>query len=278
MTLSPRPIPAVAATAAGAAVLLRRHEQRQRQTIERIAAASLETLLKAIDANDPLTGVHVRRVASYALVIADAASFEEHERRSIERVALFHDVGKIHEALFDIIHDHRKLSPEERKAIATHPQRGAEVLSPLRGFYPDLPEGVLAHHERWDGSGYPRGLTGEQIPLSARVVASADTFDAVTHTRRYRDGQSVEAACEVILHGRATQFDPDLVDLFVFPPVIRRIAATAREVSRWRKPASERPPGRDDEDDVPDISFRWRPGRRGARGPQPGDRQPRTPR
>lgn len=278
MPLSPKPLAAVAATAAGAAVLLRRHEHRQRQTVERIAAASLETLLKAIDANDPLTGVHVRRVASYALVIADAAGLEEHERRSVERVALFHDVGKIHEALFDIIHDHRKLLPDERTAIATHPQRGAEVLSPLRGFYPDLSEGVLSHHERWDGSGYPRQLKGHRIPLSARVVAIADTFDAVTHARRYRGGQSVQKGCEVILQGRATQFDPDLVDLFAFPPVFQRIAATAREVSRWREPARARDSGRDEEEEVPDISFRWRPGRRGAHGPRHVDWTPRTPR
>jgi HD-GYP domain-containing protein (c-di-GMP phosphodiesterase class II) len=271
MPITSRAIPTAAAVAAAAGATLLRHELRGRQAAERIAAASLESLLKAIDANDPETGVHVRRVASYALILADAAGLDEHEQRSVERVALFHDIGKIHEALFDIIHDDSELSPQERKAIATHPQRGADVLAPLCGFYPDLPSGVLSHHERWDGAGYPRRLKGRRIPLSARVVSIADTFDAVTHARRYRDGRSVEKASEVILEGRGTQFDPELVDLFVLPPVFARIVATWREVSRWRQPVLTRRTGKD-EPDVPDITFRWRPERRSARGRPASDR------
>jgi HD-GYP domain-containing protein (c-di-GMP phosphodiesterase class II) len=252
-----------AAVTAAAALLVRR-EIKARQAAERIAAAALESLLKAIDANDPSTGAHVRRVAAYALVLADAAGLADHERRSVERVALFHDIGKIHEALFDIIHDPHALTPGERKAIATHPERGADVLAPLAGFYRDLPEGVLSHHERWDGNGYPRGLKGRRIPLSARVVAIADTFDAITHSRRYRDARSTDKASAVISEARGTQFDPELVDLFLFPPVFARILATAREVSRWQEPVRTRRGGRD-EDQVPEIKFRWRPERSGAR-------------
>jgi putative nucleotidyltransferase with HDIG domain len=265
-----------AGAAAGAALLLR-HELKGRQAAERIAAAALESLLKAIDANDPETGAHVRRVAAYALVLADAAGLSDHEKKSVERVALFHDIGKIHEALFDIIHDDKKLTRAERRAILTHPQRGAEVLAPLSGFYPDLPDGVLSHHERWDGSGYPRHLKGRRIPLSARVVTIADTFDAITHRRRYRDGSSAEKATEVILAGRGTQFDPELVDLFVFPPVFARVLETEREVTRWREPVQQRRTGRDEEQ-VPDISFRWRPGRSGTRGRPASDQARRTER
>ncbi len=273
MRLPTSPLSTAAAAAAGA--LLLKHELDGRKTAERVAAAALESLLKAIDANDAQTGAHVRRVASYALVLADAAGLDEHLKRSVERVALFHDIGKIHEALFDIIHDHRRLSAEERKAIATHPQRGADVLAPLSGFYPDLPEGVLSHHERWDGKGYPRHLEGARIPLTARVVAIADTFDAITHRRRYSDSRSAETARDAILNGRGTQFDPDLVDLFVFPPVFERILATARQVSRWREPVLSRRTGRDEEE-VPDITFRWRPGRTAARGRPASDRARRT--
>jgi HD-GYP domain-containing protein (c-di-GMP phosphodiesterase class II) len=272
MLLTKRSIPAVAAAAAAGAILLR-HELKGRQAAERIAAASLESLLKAIDANDPDTGAHVRRVAAYALVLADAAGLAEHEKRSVERVALFHDIGKIHEALFDIIHDARALTPAERKAIATHPQRGADVLAPLTGFYPDLPDGVRSHHERWDGAGYPRHLKGTRIPLAARVVSIADTFDAITHSRRYRDGRSAEIARDMILEGRGTQFDPDLVDLFVFPPVFERVLDTAREVSHWRHPIETRRAGHDEEQ-VPDITFRWRPARSAGRG-RPASDQPR---
>jgi HD-GYP domain-containing protein (c-di-GMP phosphodiesterase class II) len=272
MPLTKRSIPAVAAAAAAGAFLLR-HELKGRQAAERIAAASLESLLKAIDANDPDTGAHVRRVAAYALVLADAAGLQEHEKRSVERVALFHDIGKIHEALFDIIHDARALTPAERKAIATHPQRGADVLAPLTGFYPDLPDGVLSHHERWDGTGYPRRLKGARIPLNARVVSIADTFDAITHSRRYRNGRSADIARDMILEGRGTQFDPDLVDLFVFPPIFERVLATAREVSHWQKPIQTRRTGHDEEQ-VPDITFSWRPARSAGRG-QPASDQPR---
>jgi putative two-component system response regulator len=234
-----------------------------RQAAERMAAAALESLLRAIDANDPDTGIHVRRVAEYALILADEAGLSKHHRRSITRVALFHDIGKIHEALFDIIHDVKRLTPAERRAVTTHPRRGADVLQPLAGFYPELQRSVLAHHERWNGSGYPRGLKGRQIPLAARIVAIADTFDAITHRRQYSDGRSVEDARQILLEGRGVLFDPQLVDVFLLPPVWDRVLATYRRVSRWREPIASRRPGRR-ETQVPDIMFRWRPPRRAA--------------
>jgi len=239
------------------AFLIREH--RRREAGERVAAASLEVLLNAIDANDAETGAHVRRVAAYALVLADAAELEEHEQRNIERVALFHDIGKIHEALFDIIHEHTNLTPEERREIATHPERGAAVLAPLTPFYPELAEGVLSHHERWDGTGYPRRLRGRQIPLSARVVTLADTFDAVTHRRRYRDARGTTAGADVIAAGRGTQFDPQLVDLMLFPAVFDRILEQQRtprhmpRIARGDRRRGER------ESSVPEVTFRWRP-------------------
>jgi putative two-component system response regulator len=261
----PRSAIALATAAAAAAAVLHRRNQTARRAAERFAAASLETLLNAIDANDADTGAHVRRVATYALILADAAGVSAHEKKVVERVALFHDIGKIHEALFDIIHDEKRLNRAERRAIATHPRRGAEVLRPLNGFYPELAEGVLSHHEKWNGSGYPRGLKGRRIPLAARIVAIADTFDAVTHRRRYRGAQSVDAGLDVIIAGRGTQFDPELVDLFIFPAVFEQISAAERVVAGWNEPVLQRRTGRD-EQNVPDITFRWRPGRHGARG------------
>jgi HD-GYP domain-containing protein (c-di-GMP phosphodiesterase class II) len=266
-----------AASAATAAALLFRREHERRASAERFAATGLEALLNAIDANDPVTGAHVRRAASYALILADAAGVDQHQRSVVQLVALFHDIGKIHEALFDIIHDHDRLSPAERRAILTHPARGARVLAPLKSFYPELPEGVLSHHERWDGTGYPRQLKGRRIPLSARIVAIADTFDAITHRRRYRNGRSPRLARDVILEGRGTQFDPELVDLFVLPPVFERILATERTMMKWKTPLQPRPPGRA-EDRVPDIAFRWRPERRRGRELPAKDRQTRTAR
>jgi putative nucleotidyltransferase with HDIG domain len=226
---------------------------------ERLGAAALETLLNAIDANDPVTGAHVRRVARYALVLADEMGAEPHVCFTVERVALFHDIGKMHEALFDVIHDDRKLDARERREIRTHPARGARVLEPLAAFYPELPKGVVAHHERWDGSGYPGGLKKKAIPLSARVVAIADTFDAITHSRRYRAGESLEVGMKAIGDGRGTQFDPELVDLFLAPPVIARIRAEMRGASAIENaPRTQRRTHQGADMDAPDVSFRWR--------------------
>ncbi|HVX40995.1 MAG TPA: HD domain-containing phosphohydrolase [Gemmatimonadaceae bacterium] len=236
---------------AGAAVVI--HERRTRRQLERVAAAALETLLNAIEANDEQTGLHVRRVAAYALVIADAVGMHEREQRAVERVALFHDIGKIHEALFDIVHERARLSAAERRAVTTHPARGAQVLAPMEPFYPELPAGVLAHHERWDGSGYPRGLRRTEIPIEARIVAIADTFDAVTHTRRYRAGSDFESAAEVIARGRGTQFDPDLADLTLLPPVFARLQRQRLALHRPRGGRRER-----ERQPAPDVTFRWR--------------------
>jgi HD-GYP domain-containing protein (c-di-GMP phosphodiesterase class II) len=198
----------------------------------------------------------VRRVATYALILGEVAGFDERTLRSIERVALFHDVGKLHEALTDIFHDPAKLTPEERRAVMTHPQRGAEVLAPLSGFYPDLAKGVAAHHERWDGTGYPRGLKGRRISLNARVVAIADAFDAITHRRRYSHARSFAEAVKAIAEGRGTQFDPDLVDLFLSPPVLAKIEKAMRQANAPQKKRGSRRRGEPER--TPDITFRWR--------------------
>jgi HD-GYP domain-containing protein (c-di-GMP phosphodiesterase class II) len=234
----------------------RRHDQKLG---ERVAAAALEALLNAIDANDAQTGAHVRRVAAYSLVLAHAAGLDEHECSTIERVALYHDIGKINAALFDIVHDNEHLSEHERALIVTHPQLGADVIRPLNAFYPELYEGVLTHHERWDGSGYPRGLRGLAIPLQARIVALTDTFDVITNGRRYAREQSVASARTTIAAGRGTQFDPELTDLFLSDPVFEEIIATFHAAN---SPQIVRPDRRGDANAVPapDITFRWRNG------------------
>jgi putative two-component system response regulator len=235
--------------------------RRERARVERLAAAALESLLNAIDANDPATGAHVRRVAGVSRIIADACGLSEHERSSVERVALFHDVGKVHQALFDITHDDHALSAEEREQIATHPQLGADVVAPLSLFYPDLGAGVLAHHERWDGTGYPRGLRGTAIPLAARIVAVADTFDAITHHRRYDLARSTLDAVDVIAAERGRQFDPDITDAFLSPAVQLLVREAMKPVphgsalvdcKRQRTPVRTK---------VPDVAFRWRAAR-----------------
>ena len=232
-------------------------ERRERIALQRLGAATLESLLDAIDANNAETGAHVLRVAQYALTLACAADLDERAQHRVERVALFHDIGKIDEAISDIVKESKKLTPEERRSIRMHPRRGADVLRPLATFFPELPDGVLSHHERWDGKGYPRGLRGSAIPFEARIVAIADTFDAVTEARAYSAARSLETAQKIIEKGRGTQFDPNLVDLFLSPPVtsdvariMRREHAPRRTHGSRRKKASS--------SSIPDITFRWR--------------------
>lgn len=245
---------AAAAASVSATVYLR--ARNQRIGVERLAAATMETLLNAIDANDAVTGAHVRRVAAYALALAEGAGLDERQKHSVERVALFHDIGKLDEALTDIFHDASTLTPVELRAVKRHPEKGAEVLAPLSVFYPDLGKGVIAHHERWDGKGYPRRLKGRRIPLTARIVSIADSFDAITHRRRYSAARSFTEASSAILAGRGAQFDPELVDLFISVPMqdqFRRIMREAHTPGRQQK-------GRRTGTDrfAPDLTFRWR--------------------
>ena len=254
---------------AGAFAVAWHHERNHREGAARLAAATLETLMNAIDANDQMTGQHVRRTAAYALCLGDALGLSDAEQRKLERVALFHDIGKIHAALFDIVHEDSRLTDDERTRIATHAQRGAEVLQPLAAFYPELPDGVLSHHERWDGTGYPRGLSAEAIPLNARIVAIADTFDAITHSRRYHSGEGFDRGVGAIREGRGTQFDPHLADVFLSAAVRGSVQATFdehadaqntpdREVRKPRRAARADRPTEAVEDSVPDVRFRWR--------------------
>ncbi|HEX6574982.1 MAG TPA: HD domain-containing phosphohydrolase, partial [Gemmatimonadaceae bacterium] len=245
--------PFLAGAAAGA---LYYHERKERLALERLGAATLESLLDAIDANNPETGAHVRRVADYALRLACVADADYRMQRSVERVALFHDIGKIDGAVSDIVTETKKLTPQERRSMMRHPRRGAEVLRPLAAFYPDLPEGVLSHHERWDGKGYPRGLRRHSIPFEARVVAIADTFDAITQSRPYSHARSMEEATRIILEGRENQFDPDLVDLFLSPPVLEYVEDAMKRSKSPRRAHGKRRGG--SAPSVPDITFRWR--------------------
>ncbi len=241
--------------AAAGALLFR--ERRKCRRFERLGAASLEALLDAIEANNPETGAHVRRVASLSLVIADAADLDDHECHVVERVALFHDIGKLDGAISDIVQVPTKLTDAEWESVRTHPQRGADVLRPLSAFFPGLPRGVLAHHERWAGTGYPKGLKGLEIPLSARIVAITDTFDAITHSRSYSRAESFDAAAMQIANGRGEQFDPALVDVFMLPPVLARIAKAMKDPVSPRRVNKQRRKSRDAQP-APDINFRWR--------------------
>ena len=173
---------------------------------------TVETLMAAIDAKDMHTRMHSERVAAIAEDLAKARKLDEIDIETIRLGSRIHDIGKI--AIPDrILFKPGLLTPEEYEIIKTHPSTGAELLKFAKFFRQVLPI-VRHHHERWDGKGYPKGLAQEEIPLSARIVALADAYEAITAGRPHRAAKSPEEALEEILRHSGTQFDPELVELF----------------------------------------------------------------
>jgi diguanylate cyclase (GGDEF)-like protein/putative nucleotidyltransferase with HDIG domain len=177
---------------------------------------TLDSLVAALDTRDNETQGHSQRVVAYTMALARAMDLRSEELHTIRRGALLHDIGKI--GVPDaILHKPAPLTDEEWKTMRCHPQWGADILQGIPFLEPAV-RILLAHHERWDGGGYPQGLAGEEIPLGARLFAVADAFDAMTSDRPYRAARSYEWAREEIVAGRGTQFDPAVVDAFLAIP------------------------------------------------------------
>jgi HD-GYP domain-containing protein (c-di-GMP phosphodiesterase class II) len=138
-------------------------------------------------------------------------------------------MGKIDDRFFLIVHSRKKLSQEQRASIQHHPHQSAAILQPLEQMHPGIQHIVSSHHECWDGSGYPCGLAGADIPLAARIITVADVFDAMTQPRTYKDGMSVEEALEKLDEGAGRQFDPNLVGLVERGPVLARWTEIAEQ-------------------------------------------------
>lgn len=174
----------------------------------------MQSLAKALEAKDPYTAGHSNRVAHWSVRLAKYMGLSEEEIEILKQGALMHDLGKI--AIPDaILNKPDKLTDEEFDAMRSHPVMTANIMRPLRRF--DRHREIASwHHERWDGHGYPDGLKGENIPILARIVAIADTWDAMTGDRVYRKGMSVERALEILEKERDSgQWDPAVVDAFL---------------------------------------------------------------
>lgn len=174
---------------------------------------SVLALTKALFSKDRRTGEHCHRVAYYAEKLAEAYGFSEKDTRNLKKAALLHDIGKI--AVPDsVLNKPGKLTDEEYAVIKTHTSAGADIL---KGFtiVDHVSEGAKYHHERYDGRGYPEGLHGENIPLYGRIIALADSFDAMTANRVYRNALDMNQVMAEFRKGRGTQFDPYLDDLFM---------------------------------------------------------------
>ncbi len=177
--------------------------------LEKVNEELLQLMVASIEARDPYTSGHSQRVSRYAAVIARMAGLSARQIERIEIAALLHDVGKIHEEFAAILRKPSKLSGEEYSLMKLHPVRSAELVGKVSHFADVVPS-VRGHHENWDGSGYPDQLAAESIPLGARVIAVADTIDAMTTSRPYRRGMTLSEVREEIRRVSGRQFDPKI--------------------------------------------------------------------
>ncbi len=193
-------------------VLALNAEERIRNLQRQSHLATVRALAAAVDARDPLTQFHSRNVATLAVALAEEVGLDRNNVQLIEVAALLHDVGKI--GISDaVLRKPGRLTPAERAHIEEHPQLGEQILSSTRLV--EILPWVVAHHERFDGKGYPRGIKGEAIPYEARILAICDAYDAMTSERPYRSALSHDAAVQELDLNIGTQFDPALAEAFI---------------------------------------------------------------
>jgi len=177
---------------------------------------TLAALIRALDAREKEVGSHSERVMAYARHLAEAAGIDERGRSILAKGALLHDIGKIGVS-DNILLKPAKLDAAEWEIMRQHPAVGYEILNGIR-YFEGAADLVLAHHERYDGAGYPNGLKGEAIPVSARIFALVDTLDAMTSDRPYRKALSFQAVLDEAVRCSGQQFDPKLVEVFLRIP------------------------------------------------------------
>lgn len=186
------------------------------ETYERLEQAyleSIETLRYTVEAKDPYTRGHSDRVSAYSVLIGEKAGLSEQELKTLKIGGLFHDVGKI--GVPDaILQKESKLTDDEYSEIKNHPSIGAHILS-TASIFKDIIPIVKHHHEKYDGTGYPSRLKGNDIPYLARISSIADSFDAMTSKRTYRNSLDINTVINEIRRCKGTQFDPQLADIFL---------------------------------------------------------------
>jgi HD-GYP domain-containing protein (c-di-GMP phosphodiesterase class II) len=176
--------------------------------------SSVEAIATAVETRDGYTESHCRRLALFSAIMAARLGLEAREIEAIRIGALLHDVGKLG-VRDELLLKAGRFSAQERAEMQSHADIGYRISSTVRGLSPTTHACVRHHHECWDGSGYPDGLRGEEIPLGARIVSIVDVWDALSTARPYKPAYSQEWVCELLLKGRGSQFDPALVDLFL---------------------------------------------------------------
>lgn len=187
--------------------------RKMNEELEKSYLETIQMLMYTVEAKDPYTRGHSDRVSEFSVLIGKKIELPENELEILKIGGLFHDIGKI--GISDaILQKQGKLTDEEYAEIKKHPIIGANILSNVTLFKDILPI-VKHHHERFDGKGYPFGLEGEQIPYLARIAAIADTFDAMTSKRSYRDAMPIAVVKDEFRKCKGTQFDPNLAECFI---------------------------------------------------------------
>ncbi|HXH76714.1 MAG TPA: HD-GYP domain-containing protein [Bacteriovoracaceae bacterium] len=180
---------------------------------KKISEQAARTILKALDAKDHYTFGHSMRVAYFSLVTGAEAGLTSEEMYELELSAIFHDIGKIGTP-DAVLNKPSRLTEDEFNIMKQHPEHSWEILQDFNHFE-KIATIARSHHERYDGKGYPQNLKGDEIPVAARIILIADTFDAMTSTRPYRKGLSYEVAFAELIQFSGSQFDPKMVELFI---------------------------------------------------------------
>lgn len=184
--------------------------------LEKVNEELLQLMVAAIEARDPYTFGHSQRVAQYSRVVCRSIGLSSRTTERVATAALLHDVGKIHEEFAPILRKPSRLTPEEFAVMSTHAEKGASLVAKVTQFE-DLVPAVRSHHEAWNGRGYPAQLSGDSIPLWARVISLADTIDAMTTDRPYREALGSDAVRTEISRQAGIQFDPSICERLLTP-------------------------------------------------------------
>lgn len=186
---------------------------RENRRLQENSLNVLRTMVNVLEHRDAYTAGHSQRVTEITLAVAAGIGLRGEEIKTLRLAGLIHDLGKI--GIDDhILRKPGRLDEEEYGIIKTHPEKGVQMIEPL-DFLKDTIPIILHHHERYNGSGYPSGLQGEEIPLGARIITVADTFDAMTSSRAYRRARSTREAIDELTRCRGSQFDTEIVDIFL---------------------------------------------------------------
>jgi putative nucleotidyltransferase with HDIG domain len=220
------------------AALLRRSYESQKKLVE-ANQDLLTALIKAVETRDPYTSGHSLRVRTLSQAIAEDMGLPAKQRDIVTNAALLHDIGKIDPLYADVLRKPHSLTPAERELIQTHAARGADMLRDLSSVDRNVVAAVRHHHERYDGKGYPDGLAGMSIPVSARIIMLSDSIDAMLSDRPYRRALAVDQVKSELMRCSALQFDPEIVDVVLNARTLEKAVSL---VAEWRNAMEQQTP------------------------------------